>query len=150
MIIKVRCDLAVDGYTTKLYITAGNSLGKCNEVWFYVKIFKCEHLSGTSPSCHNFITDHENSKFITNLTHTRQITLRRNNNSIRSCDCLHHNRCHLIRSFINNLLTQLCQIILCCFFLRCKVNRLTIDIWVKELYKSRNSRFKRITSRLTR
>ena len=108
MVIEVCCNIFTYYATTKLNITTSNTLCKCYNIRLNIKVFKCKHLTSSAPASHNFITNHKDTKFITNLSNTWKITLRWNNNTVRTSNCFHNNCSNIIRVFVNNLFSKLC------------------------------------------
>ena len=117
MIVKICGDLFADTCTTKLNVATGNTLCKGYDIRFDIKIHKSKHFTSSAPASHNLITDHDNAKLITELTHALQISLRRNDNTVCTGYGFQNDRCDLIPAFIDDLLTQLCDIKFRCSFL---------------------------------
>ena len=149
MIIKICRDLLADCHTAQLDIAAGHALCKGNDIRHYIEVLKGKHLSGSAEACHDLITNHHNAKLVTDLPDTRQITLRRNDNAVRTGDGFYLNGSDAVCALVDHLFPQICQIIFGCLLFGCKFQRFPVDIRIKKFDKAGNARFQRIASRLT-
>jgi len=64
MIVEILGDALADANASQLHITAGNALGKADEIRHYAKMLERKHFSRSAKACHHFVADHHNAEFI--------------------------------------------------------------------------------------
>src|SRR4051812_895313 len=86
VIFKILCNAPGCCTQSQENISGGETFCSYENVGFDIPVVNGKPLSGTSPSAHDFIGNQEHTMTVANVTQTRQIFWRRNQNTVRTHD----------------------------------------------------------------